>query len=109
MLYCELCMTLCDDHTKCPDCGGKKLREPKADDPVYLLERNAIWSGGIAEVLQDNGIRCMKRGARGPALSTILGTGSEIYLFYVPYSDYEKAKELMDDFLPQEADECASE
>ena len=108
MFYCELCMMLGDDRIRCHNCGNKKLREPKNNDPVYLLERNSIWSGGIEDVFEDNGIPCMKRGARGPALSFILGSGSETYLFYVPYADYDKAKELMADFLPEEG-ECESE
>ena len=101
-------MMLGDDESKCHNCGGKKLRKPAGNDPVYLLERSTIWSGGIEEFLEENEIPCMKRGVRGPALSFILGAGAETYQFYVPHSDYEKAKALMSDFLPEE-DECESE
>jgi len=106
MLYCEMCMMLCDDGAKkCHNCNRKKLREPGESDPVFLLEQQSLWSGGIEEILRENDIPCMKRGVRGAGLAFILGEGLETYQFFVPYSAYDKAKELMDDFLPyDEAD-----
>ena len=105
MLYCELCMMLDDDGAKkCHSCGRKKLREPKDGDPVFLLEQQSLWSGGIEDILRENGIHCMKRGVRGAGLTFILGEGIETYQFFVPYSAYDKAKELMDEFLPEQAE-----
>jgi len=95
-------MMLCDDALKCRNCGKKKLREPKENDPVFLLELQSLWSGGIEDALSENGIPCLKRGVKGPGLSFILGEGFETYQFFVPYSAYEKAKELTDAFLPGE-------
>ena len=107
MLYCELCMTL-NKAAPCQNCGRKKLITLKNSDPVLLLERDAIWSGGIEDILKDADIPCMKRGVHGVALSTILGAGTETYGFYVPYADYDRAKSLMADFLPED-NECESD
>ena len=117
MLYCAPCMMLSDDESKCHNCGKSKLRAPKESDPVFLLELQSLWSGGIEDVLSENGIPCLKRGVKGPGLSFILGEGFETYQFFVPYSAYEKARELTAAFLPEDAepedlpevDECQSE
>ena len=107
MLYCKLCMTL-SKTPPCRNCGRKKLAEPKDNNPVFLLERDSIWSGGIEDALRDANIPCMKRGVRGVAISTILGSGTETYQYYVPYTDYDRAKLLVNDFLPED-NECESD
>jgi RNA polymerase subunit RPABC4/transcription elongation factor Spt4 len=41
MACCEKCMILTDD-ASCPSCGSEKIRDPKENDPVYLVESEAI-------------------------------------------------------------------
>ena len=96
MKYCETCMILTDDDN-CPSCGTHKLHAPKENDPVYLMTREAIWSGGIEETLKENGIPCLKKGLHGAGVTErIGGYTTESYSFYVPYGAYQKSKEIFD-------------
>ena len=95
MKYCERCMLLAEDNN-CPKCNSQKLREPIENDPVFLMTREAIWSGGIEETLKENGIPCLKRGLHGAGFTEhIGGFTTESYLFYVPYGALEKSRELL--------------
>jgi len=87
------------DEGKCPDCRHKKLRPPKDNDPVYLLSKELLWSGGIEEVLGENGIPCMKKSTQGSAFNAIFGHFGDIIGFYVPYAALEKSRELLADFM----------
>ena len=94
MKYCETCMELTEEDI-CPKCGAVDLREPKENDPVFLMAREGIWSGGIEETLKKYGIPCLKHGYHGEAV--IERTGGylqETYSFYVPYGAYKKSKEI---------------
>ena len=96
MKYCEKCM-LTTENDSCPKCGSQKLREPKDNDPVFLMIREAIWSGGIEETLKENGIPCLKKGLHGAAVTERTGGYlNESYMFYVPYGALQKSKELLD-------------
>jgi hypothetical protein len=98
MFYCEDCM-LVNDEPVCPRCRAKKLRCPEENDIVYLLTREALYSGGIEEILKENGIPCLKRGVQGAGITERLGYSTETYEFFVPYGAYEKAKEIIKDIL----------
>ena len=103
MLYCELCMILVEAYeNKCPECRHKKLRPPKDNDPVYLLSKEVLWSGGIEEVLKENGIPCMKKSLRGSAFSIIFGQFGDLIRFYVPFAALEKSKELLAGFMGED-------
>ena len=67
MLYCQNCMDLTAERDKCPVCGGR-LREAKEDDPVYLIEKDHIFTQAIEEILAQNGIPSFKKALvrRGP-------------------------------------------
>lgn len=110
MLYCELCMMLCeDDGVKCPECGNKKLRPPKGNDPVHILSKEALWSGGIEETLKEAGIPCLKQKSRGTVAGILLGELSEIYRYFVPYGALEQSRELLLDFIESPGDENGDE
>lgn len=96
MFYCEKCKLLCTD-SECTNCGNKKLCEPKENDPVHLITKDAIWSGGIEELLKENGIPCLKQGIQGAGITAKLGYLTETYRFFVPFGAYEKSKELLED------------
>lgn len=98
MFYCENCMLLCDG-IYCPKCESKRLREAKENDPVYILTRDALWSGGIEETLKENGIPCIKRGIRGAGITERLGYTSETFEFFVPFGAFEKSKEILGEIL----------
>lgn len=99
MLYCKKCRLLCTD-SECQNCGNKKLSEPNANDSVFLISKEMIWSGGIEDILKENGIPCLKQGIQGAGISTKLGYLSEVYQFFVPFGAYEKSKELLSDIFP---------
>jgi len=100
MLYCEICMILVQpDEAKCPECRHKKLRPPVGNDPVYLLSKEILWSGGIEEVLKENGIPCLKKSSQGTAFNVIFGQFGDVMRFYVPFAALEKSRELLADFM----------
>ena len=87
------------DETKCPECRHKKLRKPKDNDPAYLLSKEMLWSGGIEDVLRENGIPCLKKSMQGSAFNVIFGQFGDVIKFYVPFAALEKSKELLADFF----------
>jgi len=100
MLYCTKCMHLLENGTeKCQFCKGKKFREPEANDSVWLTTQNFIFAGIIEELFADHGIPCMKIGRKGEGMSITIGYVAEIYDFYVPFSAYEAALELLEQVL----------
>ena len=100
MLYCKPCKLLCADE-KCGRCGNKKLHEPKANDPVYLITKDILWSGGIEELLTANNIPYLKEGLLGAGVTARIGYGMESYQFYVPFGAYKKSKELLADIFAE--------
>ena len=94
MKYCDRCMYLTDTQA-CPECDkGKFLREPKPNDPVYLVTRDAIWADAIEEILRENNIPCLLKSTLG-AVSIIIGVSLETFRIFVPYSAIDKAREIL--------------
>jgi len=80
---------------KCGHCGSNKLREPKENDPVYLITKNIVWSGGIEDILTENNIPYLKKGLLGAGVASRTGYGMEDYKYFVPFGAYKKSKELL--------------
>lgn len=99
MLYCDLCMLL-SNAKECPNCGGTKLRSVAANDPVYLLTKDSIWSGMVEDLLNQNSIPFLKQGTLGAGLAAKTGYATETYKFYVPQGVYETAVELIASVFP---------
>ena len=104
MLYCEYCMKLMDC-PNCPDCKKRNLRPPRGNDPVYLMSKAALWSGGIEEILKENDIPCLKQGSKGSFFNVILGSFTERYNYFVPYGALEKSRELLADFFEEDRED----
>ena len=68
MLYCEKCRRNTEED-RCPECGRKKLREIREDDPCFLIERDVIWSEVVEDILKGNGIPFLSRGRMGAGLA----------------------------------------
>jgi len=94
MLYCKRCNLLCANK-KCDRCASNKLCEPKENDPVYLITKNVVWSGGIEDILTENNIPYLKKGLLGAGIASRTGYGMENYQFYVPFGAYKKSRELL--------------
>lgn len=100
MLYCEKCMVQTEEN-ECPNCGAKKLRTVRATDPVYLIAKDAIWSGMVEDILNQNKIPFLKKGTLGAGLATNIGYAMETYRFYVPQDLYGQAVELLEPIFPE--------
>jgi len=92
-------MKLFDDDI-CPQCN-KKLIDPKDNDPVFLIQKNVPWSGILEEAMTDNNIRFYKKETYEGGLSAVFGYVSEVFDFYVPFSDYKRAKQLTEDIFSE--------
>ena len=104
MLYCEKCMKLIEEQ-KCPNCKKSKVREPKSNDPVFLLVEEALTAAAIEEILRNNGIPSYLRGMLGSGVTAYLGYSMETSYIYVPYGEVEKAKELLANFIGENNNE----
>ncbi|MHB1153101.1 MAG: hypothetical protein ACYCWE_04950 [Eubacteriales bacterium] len=97
-MYCNKCKMMFDNNF-CPTCKLKAINEPKADDFVFLVEKDAITSDIIEGVFKDNNIIYIKKGNRGAAFSIIAGPLFENFKFYVPYDKYNYANELINAYF----------
>ena len=98
MLYCERCRALVD--TSPCYCGSKKVREPKANDVVFLVTRGGILASMLENMLADNDIPCLKyRQGIGLPLMGGMQLGMDEYQFFVPFGALEKAKEILEEFF----------
>ena len=97
MKYCEKCRRLCADDSvvKCPSCSSKKLSAVSPDDAVFLISLDSIWSGMAEDILTENEIPFRKRGILGAGMTANIGGMLESYEFFVPYSYYDDARELL--------------
>lgn len=104
MNYCERCR-LAFPEDRCPNCGETHLRPVRADDPVFLIEKDALWSGLVRDLLQQHGVPFLDNSNIGAGLSSRIGSLNEFFLFYVPYAALEDARALMAEVFPPEGAE----
>ena len=102
-MYCPDCNHLTEE-ARCPVCRNQELREPEAGDPCFLAELEFIQSGIFEDMLKQNGIPYLKKGALGAGMAIKVGPMLERGMFYVPYRQLEAARELLDE-LTEPADE----
>ncbi len=89
----------------CPLCERTKfITEAKEDDLVIVKETDYVSSFLIEDILNEAGIRFMKKGSLGRAVTLYVGEMSESFIFYVMAKDYDKALELIPDFELNEED-----
>lgn len=103
MNYCENCCLLCEE-SRCPACGSAKLRAPAADDYCFLDEKRVMWATMLRAALKDEGIDSAYRPVQGAALAFKLGSQSEFHRIYVPYAQYESAREVLHTMFAPEGD-----
>ena len=97
MLYCPKCQVLSSDGKTCPSCGGKKLREPAAEDPVLLVTTDETKAEMIEAVFSDHSLPFEERicGLGGPPPVIV---GKSMYTnknLFVPYGELETALALV--------------
>ena len=89
MYFCEKCNLIMRD-TVCENCGKKKLREVQDDDFCFFVSLNANKARYFEENLKLQNIPAASRGV-GLDLRT---RTSGAFQIFVPYSFFEKAKEI---------------
>jgi RNA polymerase subunit RPABC4/transcription elongation factor Spt4 len=104
MLYCEKCMELIEE-SKCPNCKKSNVREPKRNDTVFLIVDKALTIAAIEGILQNNRIPSYQRGLLGSGVTAYLGYSMETAYLYVPYGEFERARELIDNFIYEDDNE----
>ncbi len=91
----------------CPACQRKKfVIEANDDDLVMLTTTDYVSSFLLEDILNDAGVKFLKKGALGSAITVYVGELSESFNFYVLAKDYEKSLDLMPNFeLEEEFDQ----
>lgn len=107
-MYCEKCKNIVEG-APCPLCRGKVVREIEQDDLVYLVEKQAMWAEMLMDVLRQEEIPFSYRNTLGAALAMSVGREMERYIFYVPYSYLDKAKDVVDSLFSGEGFEIDPE
>jgi len=97
-MYCPNCNVLVNS-SRCPACGSRKLRQPQADDYCCLAEKEVIWADALGDILKKNGIPFVTKNMLGAGLAAKIGPALERVRFYVPYSHYENAQALEQEFF----------
>ena len=90
-MYCERCCFAFEGDT-CPVCGRRKLRPARAEDLCFLAEKEQIWGEMLSDVLRQNDIPFLRKGAMGAAMALRAGPGQERYRFFVAYRDLRRAR-----------------
>lgn len=102
-MYCQKCKVVFAD-TVCPSCGSARhAREPRPEDPCFLIERGQPWSGMLSDVLRQHDIPALTSGRIGAGLAARVGTMLESTRFYVRFDDLERAGALVDELFGEDA------
>ena len=104
--YCDNCYVTFDG-ARCPVCGKKCGRGPEPSDPVFLTEKEQIWSDMLADVLKQHDIPFMGKNVLGAGLALKTGPLRERVRFYVPYEKLSEAADIVEELFssPVEEDE----
>jgi hypothetical protein len=69
-------------------------------DYVFLIEKEEMWARMLMEVLQDNGVPCVKHSVYGAGF--VLKTGTQERLkIYVPSNYLDQASELVKELFSE--------
>ncbi len=99
-MYCERCQRLTEGEI-CPECGKKCHRDPLPEDPCFLLSGGQIWVDMACELLDQEKIPYLKQGSLGAAMTVLTGLSLENYSLYVPFSQFEQAREITQAVFPE--------
>ena len=115
MKTCHVCNCLCEDNAElCPICGADlseiltDTNEELADDkgiknPVLLATLEDVVSVEIlCDILNESGIPNFSEDTDGGSIHTLFGSGFFAFEVYVDKQDFDKARQLYEDFLQNE-------
>jgi len=97
-MYCPNCNIL-TGQSQCPVCGSKNVREPLPDDYCLFGEKDPVWTEAFSEILTQHNISFVTKNLLGAGLAAKMGPALERVRFYVPYSQYQTAKQLENAFF----------
>ena len=84
-------------------CGkSKHLREPKADDLIFLMTLSYIKAMFVEPLMDDNGIVYHRVSTLGNGLTSRWGTAGEMYRYYVFYEDFSRVRELIEEIFGED-------
>ena len=92
--YCDICM-LAFDGEVCPVCGRKSDRQAKPDDLCFLVEKEQLWSGMLADVLEQHKIHFIQKNVLGAGLAAKIGQVRERVRFYVFFEQLPEATDIV--------------
>ena len=98
MVYCEKCKLLFSS-SHCPGCNCKTDRKPESDDLCLLVEQPQLWGDMLKDVLTQNDIPTFTQSVIGAGMAIKTGPLSERIKFYVPFSHYKKARQIVEEVL----------
>ncbi len=104
MYYCEKCMLLTPEN-HCPACGTEYLQAPKDDQPCFLIEKDALWSGMLADVLEQNNIPFLQKPQFDAVIAAIVGPAVKRYRFYIPFAFYADAQVIVEELFGETSEE----
>ena len=107
-MYCEHCQRLTEGEI-CPECGKKCKRDALPEDPCFLVSGGQIWVDMACELLDQEKIPYLKQGSLGAAMTVLTGLSLEIYSLYVPFIQYERAREITRAVFPEGEESEAEE
>lgn len=99
-MYCVRCNRIVNGD-KCPGCGSRGLRLPRAEDYCFLTEPEPLWVRALEDLLADNGVEYVTRNVFGVAHAKMTGVPERVR-FFVRYGQYHQAKELEQAFFSAE-------
>lgn len=100
VLYFPCCKAL-SKNTCCPVCRSKQGRSPTPSDLCFLSETEKIWSGMLEDVLKQNSIPVFTQSSIGVGMAIKAGSLFERMKFYVPYSHFEQAQDIVDSLFAE--------
>ena len=106
--YCDNCYIVFDG-TRCPVCGKKCGRGPEASDPVFLTEKEQIWSDMLADVLKQHDIPFLEKNVLGAGLALKTGPLRERVRFYVLYGQLSEAAEIVEELFSSPVEDGENE
>ena len=106
--YCSRCC-LPFDGEYCPVCGRKNAKQIESKDLCFLTEKEQLWSGMLADVLNQQKIPFVQKNVFGAGMAMKIGLMNERIRFYVFYGHLAEAKKLVDELFSPLSEENDNE
>lgn len=88
--YCNRCCLPFDGEC-CPVCGRKNAKQIGPNDLCFLTEKEQLWSGMLADVLNQQKIPFVQKNVFGAGMAMKIGLMNERIRFYVFYGHLAEA------------------